>query len=166
MYQAAGRLLQVPPIVYQIGLDARTHRISLSPLAPDVAALFRGYDTRLAPVEIHRAMFDTDTGALIAEPRRLVKGWIDKNPIPTPQVGGQVAIEVSVLTSLAGLQRTGTQMKSDAQQRLRSGDRFRRYNAISGEIQVKWGAGKPWVPPKFKKRARLRRKGGDKDWRI
>lgn len=159
VYGAAGSLLQVAPIVYQVGLDPRTHRIQLSPLDPAVAALFRGYDTRLAPVEVHRALFDPETNELIAEPRRLIKGRLDKAPIPTPEVGGQVMIDVEVVTSLIDLQRTGTTLKSDAQQKLRSGDRFRRYNAISGEIPVTWGTGKPFIPPKPKKRRPLRRPG-------
>jgi hypothetical protein len=164
LYAAAGGLLQVAPIVYQVGLDPRTHRIQLSPLDPAVAQLFRGYDTRLAPVEVHRALMDPETGDLIAEPRRLIKGRLDKAPIPTPEIGGQVTIEAEVVTSLIDLQSTGTTLKSDAQQRLRSGDRFRRYNAISGEIPVTWGTGKPFIPPKPKKRRPLRRPGKSANW--
>ncbi len=165
-YYRAGSVIDMPPILYQTGLDPRIQRMSLSPLSPVIAQLLRGYDTRGRPVEIRRAMYSTDTNELIAEPRVVWKGTIDQAPITTPEVGGTGSADVSMKGSAQDLTKVGYAKKSDANQRLRSGDRFFRYAAVSGEVAVKWGTGEEKVQGQSRASRRVlrrigRERGGD-----
>lgn len=139
LYVGAGPIMDIPPIVMQSGLDVRMQRMTLSPLSPVVADLIRTYDSRLAPIEIHRALFSTDDGALVAAPHRVWKGFIDEAPVKQAEAGGEATCEVTAASSARLLTRTLPLKKSDATQALRSGDRFRRYVDVSGSVDVWWG---------------------------
>lgn len=141
-YVGAGALMQMPPLVYQVGLAVRMQRLTLSPIDPTVGNLIRTYDARLAPIEIHRALFDPVTTALISEPHRLFKGMIDELEV-TADAKGETRCEVTVASSARYLTRTLTLKRSDASQQLRSGDRFLRYADVSGEVDVYWGENRP-----------------------
>jgi len=123
----------------QTGLVVRMQRLTLSPLSPEVAQMLRGYDPRLAPVEIHRALFYPESRELVAEPRRVFKGWIDQAPITTPAIGGAAMAEVSLASAARALTIPLAAKKSDETQRRRGGDRFRRYADVSGQVEVWWG---------------------------
>ena len=138
-YYGAGAMLSVDPITMQAGLVVRMQRMVLSALSPEVTQIFRGYDPRLAPVEIHRALFDLETHALIEEPHRVFLGWIEEAPIATPEIGGQATIEVTMASSARSMTRALAIKKSDSTQRMRGGDRFRRYIDVSGSVGVWWG---------------------------
>lgn len=138
-YVGAGALMQVPPLVYQVGLTVRMQRLSLSPLDPTVGAMIRSYDSRLAPIEIHRAVFDPVSSALVAEPHRLFKGMVDEMEVTTDPGSGETRCEVTVASSARYLTRTLTLKRSDASQSRRLGDRFLRYADVSGEVDVYWG---------------------------
>jgi hypothetical protein len=142
LYYGAGGVLGVEPITMQSGIVVRMHRITLAPTAPEVAVAIRGYDARLAPVEIHRAFFAPASGELIEAPHRVFKGWIDAISLPTPEVGGQGAVEVTLASSARALTRPLALKKSDESQRRRSDDRLRRYTDISGSVDVYWGEAK------------------------
>ena len=73
-YFAAGNVLNVDNIISEIGLNVRMHNITLSAISPEIEQLVRGYDVRLAPVEIHRVVRDLETGNLISAPRQIFKG--------------------------------------------------------------------------------------------
>lgn len=141
-YVGAGALMQIPPLVYQVGLTVRMQRLSLSPIDAAVAELIRTYDTRLAPIEIHRAVFDPSTTLLISEPHRLFKGIVDEMEV-TVDAKGEAGCDVTVASSARFLTRTLTLKRSDASQQLRSGDRFLRYADVSGEVDVYWGEKRP-----------------------
>jgi hypothetical protein len=123
----------------QTGLVVRMQRLTLSPLSPEVAQMLRGYDPRLAPVEIHRALFYPESRELVAEPRRVFKGWIDQAPITTPEIGGAAMAEVSLASAARALTIPLAAKKSDETQRRRGDDRFRRYADVSGQVEVWWG---------------------------
>jgi len=118
----------------------RLQRVLLNPLDASVAHLVRALDIGLAPVEIHRALFDPHSGALIEEPHRVWKGFVDQSPITTPEIGGQALVELTLASSARALQRGLTLTKSDAVQRRRSDDRFRHYSDVSGSVKVWWGS--------------------------
>jgi len=138
-YVGAGGLMQVPPMVSQIGLSVRMHRVTLSPLNQKVIDLIRVHDARFAPVEIHRALFDPLTMALISEPHRIFKGQVDEVELPIDGDGLQTRCEVTLASSARYLTRTLTLKRSDASQQRRSGDRFLRYADVSGEVDIFWG---------------------------
>lgn len=137
-YVGAGALMQIPPLVYQVGLAVRMHRLTMSPIDQAVANLVRGYDTRLGPIEIHRAVFDPNTTLLVSEPHRLFKGIVDEME-ETRGANGEIRLECTVASSSRYLTRTLTLKRSDESQKLRTGDRFLRYADVSGEVDVYWG---------------------------
>ena len=145
-YYGAGGLIGVEPIRAGIGLEVRMLQVALSPLTPEVAQLLRGYDTRLAPAEVHRGLLSLETGQLIAEPIRVFRGWVDEVKLKTGEVGGTGAVgdtgeaTVTLASAARGLTRALTLTRSDAEMRRRNaGDRFRDYADIAGEVGVWWG---------------------------
>lgn len=136
-YYGAGNVLRAEPIRATVGIEVRTYEVELAAISPEVEQLIRGYDTRLAPIEIHRAEFDGD-GNLIAISERIFKGWIDGAPITTPEIGGEASARVRLVSAAHALTRYGSATKSDTVQRRRSGDRFRRFGSITS-AQVFWG---------------------------
>jgi hypothetical protein len=139
LYYGAGALLQVPPMIYSEGLSVRVNTLRLSPIAAPVAQAFRQYDGRFAPCELHRALFDPQTNALVAEPHRVFRGWVDEVRIKTPEKNGAADCSVTVASAARALTRSVPMMRSDATQQLRMGDRFRRYIAVSGAVETVWG---------------------------
>ena len=138
-YVGAGGLMGVPPLVAQTGITVRMHRLTLSPLNQTVANMIRTYDARFAPIEIHRALFDPVTTALISEPHRIFKGLVDEVELPIDPANLETRCEVTIASSARYLTRTLTLKRSDASQQRRSGDRFLRYVDVSGEVDIFWG---------------------------
>lgn len=139
-YYGAGDLALPDPITYSAGLSINTYELSLSPLSAKVQEALRTYDPRLAPVEIHRAFFDTSSKVLKEEPMRVFKGQVDEIPIGTPEVNGEASAKISMSSSAVFLTKRLTQTKSEAMQRLRTDDRFFRWTDISGQVSVSWGS--------------------------
>lgn len=139
-YIGASGLLQPDPLIYEVGLAVRTLRVRLASLASDVINLVNGYDLTLAPVEMHRALFDLDTSELIAEPKRVFAGFIDGTPQEIPAIGGEASLEFALKSAAFSLSKTSPLKKSDAVQKKRGGDRLHRYQAVSGTVRSPWGA--------------------------
>lgn len=145
-YTGAGGVLQVEPIVAGKGLDVRITQMQLAAVAPEVEDLVKGYDTRFAPVEIHRAIFDAQTRDLVGAPHRVFRGMIDSIEFPTSEPGGLPACIVSVVSETRVLTRTLAQKKSDESFKAGGGDGFRKYADVSGSVPVFWGERKESAP--------------------
>ncbi len=140
LYYGAGGLLSVDAITSVTGVKVRQQRISLSPLAPEVQMLIRGYEARFAPVEIHRALFDPDTHQLIDTPHRRFKGYIDKVSLKTGPKGEKVTVELTLASAARALTIPLSRKRSHETLQARSpGDGLRRYADVSGTITTKWG---------------------------
>lgn len=140
LYYGAGDMGMPEPMTYSAGLSVNTYSLDLSMLSDHVQSALRTHDPRLAPVEIHRAFFNTQTKVLLEEPMRLFKGQVDENPIGTPEVNGEASAALVMSSSAIFLTKRLTQTKSEAMQRLRSNDRFFRWTDISGQVTVSWGS--------------------------
>ena len=139
-YYGAGTLLSMPPLQAEVGLRVRGHRIVFSPLAPEVQQAIRGYDPRLAPTELHVAYFDLGSHALIADPVRVFRGFIDAVRIVTPAIGGTAEVQVDLLSSAHALTRALALKKSHESLTARSpGDQFRSYTSVTGAVTCVWG---------------------------
>ncbi len=139
-YFGAGNVIAVDDLVYATGLSVQMQSARLSVLTPEVDQLIRGTDARLAPVEIHRAFLSPLTGALVAPPHRLFKGWIEEQPIRTAAKNGIPTLTIKMASAARELTRNLPLLKSDAALRARSpGDGFRRYNSVSGQVETVWG---------------------------
>lgn len=141
-YAGEGALRPPETIVHRAGVDVRLLRVVLNPLDETVKYMLFALDIGLAPVELHRAFFDPLSGALIEEPQRVWKGFVDQSPVPVAQIGGQSTVEITLASSARNLHRGLTLTKSDAVQRLRGGDEIRQYGDLE-DVKVYWGAKRP-----------------------
>jgi len=139
-YYGAGAMLGIEPLRAGVGLDVRMHQIVLAPITAEVAQLIRGYDTRLTPVQIHRALLNLETGALVATPFRVFSGWVNTIALRTGAIDGQSEAVVTIASASRGLTRPLNLFRSDAAMRERNAsDTFRAYADISGDVGVWWG---------------------------
>lgn len=139
-YYGAGAALSVDPIRLQTGLQVRTQRVQLSQVAVEAQLAVRGYDPRHGPVEIHRAIFDPLSEALVDEPHLVLRGNIDKVQIKTPAKGEAGSIEIEIATAARRLTKPLTRKRSDASLRVRAGtDAFRQYAALADKVETPWG---------------------------
>lgn len=140
LYYGAGTVLDVEPVVSSATLEVRRHALGLSAIAPEVEQALRGYDPRLAPVEVHVAHLDPGTDGLVADPVRWIVGWIDEVSITRPDPGGEARAEITIASASRALTRTLGRRKSDRSLRARAaGDRLRRYADVSGAVETVWG---------------------------
>lgn len=139
-----GAILNVDPIPMRIGLEVRTIQIVLSALHGEVQNLVRGDEPRGAKVEIYRGLLSKSSGLLVAAPRIRFLGKINEAPIDTAAVGGESTVTLRVVSHTRELTRTNPAKKSDAQQKRRSGDRFRRHSGKAAQwlADVWWGEAK------------------------
>ncbi|MEO9227442.1 MAG: hypothetical protein ABI216_00620 [Devosia sp.] len=134
-----GTLLDVPPIVDAIGMEARSIEFGLSQIHAEVQDMVRGNNIRVAVVELHRGVYDPTTWALVSTPFPRFLGRVDGVSIDTAAVGGEGGIRLTAVGDSIDLTRTNPALKSDETQRLRSDDRFRRYSDSAGDVEVWWG---------------------------
>ncbi|MEO9612640.1 MAG: hypothetical protein ABJG86_09695 [Nitratireductor sp.] len=138
-YVGSGTLISVDPVPLVSDLTVRHIRIRLSQVSAEVAQAIRGYDPRLAHVEIHLGLFDPATRTLIAPPVPQFVGQVNGAPIRTPAVGQEGDITLVVASQTRELTRTNPAKRSDETQRRRGGDRFRRYKDVAGQWEFFWG---------------------------
>jgi hypothetical protein len=126
-------ILRMDPMPIKIGLEVDTTQVVLSQIHPAVQDMVRGHDVRNAKVQIHRGYLDPNSMLLVAPPRIRRLGQVNGAPILTPEAGSEGSITLKVVSNTREMTRTNSALKSDETQRLRSGDRFRRYSSV-----VKW----------------------------
>lgn len=142
LYYGAGNVLDVnDPIVYRTGLDVGSWRFTITNLTAEFDTLFRQYDLRLAPILVHRGVYNLTSGVLLEAPHRMLKGWVESAPLEEPDEGSESSCTINCVTSAMGLTKPLALNKSDSFQRTRLGDRFNRFAAVSGSVSVKWGVG-------------------------
>lgn len=138
-YRGAGTVLGFEAVSASPGLAVRTYQIRLSAVAPEVLDLIKGYDTRFAPVEIHRAFFDPGSRALVAEPHRVFRGLINGVDFEEGKAGLEASCTVEIVSETRTLTRGLPLKKSHENQYERGNDYFRKYGDISGAVPVYWG---------------------------
>lgn len=138
VYLGAQGAFSVDPVIEEVGTVVRSQNVRLSSITPEVEAVARGYDLRLAPAELHLALLDPESAALIDLQLRF-RGQVTSAPIPTPPVNGSAPMSVTIASSWRGLTRLLPLRKSDAAQRARDGDGFRKYGSISQGVRAPWG---------------------------
>ncbi|MCG7626058.1 hypothetical protein [Epibacterium sp. Ofav1-8] len=139
-YLGAGPLLQSEPISAGSGLQVRVHRLHLSAVAPEVEDLVKGYQTRFAPVEIHRMFLDPATRLQVGQPHRVFRGVIDGIDFPRAEPNGTPSVSLQLVSETRVLTRPLPLKKSDESHRRRDQqDAFRKYGDISGSVPVYWG---------------------------
>lgn len=138
-YIGDGSLKGIDSVIYQVGLEVRDVSAVLSQIHASVQDMLRGNDIRHAMVEVHVAVLDSGTGSVVANPLPYWLGYIDGAPLETPADNDEGSLTIKMVSAAVDLTRTNTAKKSDETQKLRSGDRFRRWADTAGKIKVWWG---------------------------
>lgn len=143
-FVGGGTLLEVPPIVDVIGIEARSHAFGfdhISEAAGGPLDMVFGNDIRVARVELHRGVFDPETWNLVSTPHLLFAGRVDGADVNDAAAGGEGGLSVRAVLGSVDLTKTNPAMESDEQQRLR-GDGLRRYGDTAASIERWWGQAK------------------------
>lgn len=144
-FVGGGTLLNIPPIVDAIGVEARSITIGLDHISEAAGGpldMVFGNNVRVARVEMHRAFFDPATWNLVSTPTLMFSGRVDGASIDDAAAGSEGGLSLDCISSAIDLTKTNPAMQSDEQQKLRGGDRFRRYGDTAGQIQTWWGQAK------------------------
>lgn len=140
-YFGAGNVTDVPPVVYKTGLDVQVYRLGITSITNEARQLIRAYDPRFAGVQIHRALFNPSTRAMIDAPHRVLTGFVDEVDLSRPVSGGQASCYLSIVTTARLLTFDLPNKNSDSNQRRVLGDRFLRHADASADVW--WGAQRP-----------------------
>ena len=138
-YLGALSRFEIEPITHATGLTVRTLNITLAANAPETEDLVRGFVIRLAPVELHLALFDPVTTDLI-DLQPMFRGFINRAPLSTPAQGSGDSVTLELVSRMRVLALPGPVLKkTDQAMRLRDpGDSFRQYGSIAAEVQTEW----------------------------
>ncbi|MEZ5790513.1 MAG: hypothetical protein R3D34_06890 [Nitratireductor sp.] len=138
-YTGDGALIAIGAIKLTSTLTVQRTNVTLSATAPRVLDMLNGHDMRLAPAEIHRALYDPATRELVAAPELHFAGEVNAAPRETAAAGGESTITVTLVSDTRQLTRSNPAKRSDAFLAARSGDRFYRYvNAVANR-DIYWG---------------------------
>lgn len=142
-YLGAGNLLGIDPLKWRTGLTVRTQRVRLSQVSAEAQQAIRGYDTRHAPIEMHRVFWNAD-GNMIDPPHLLMRGFVDKLTLTTPKKGEAGDASVEIASMGRKLTRPLNRYRSNAALVARAPtDTFRKYASITDKVEVPWGRGDP-----------------------
>lgn len=134
-YFGAGELIDVPNFTYEMGLDVKVETLTMSVLSPDVTNAIRAYDVKLAPVQVHLVMFDSQTKAILGV-SEVYQGQVDD-----VQITNDTYCDLSIAQSIRAGTRPLTLMKTHESQKLRNpNDNGFKYAAIAATAKVpNWG---------------------------
>ena len=114
-YGGQGALSFDPPSA-EGGTDIRNYQVKLG-LSAEGETLARGYRLGGAPVEVHLALWNAETMALLDIVRRF-KGEIDSAEIPSPSLGENAVLPLSLVSASRRGTLPSAAYKSAASQRL------------------------------------------------
>lgn len=150
-YGDAAPIQRMDPMPLKIGLDAKPVDVVLNSLHPVVKNMVFNHDCRNAKVEIYRGRLDPESMLLVAAPRSRKIGQINGAPRTRGAIGGVGSVTLAVVGSPRVLTVTSSALRSDETQRLRGGDRARRYGGTAFKWPYSWGelksGQKPAGPP-------------------
>lgn len=131
-FDGRGAIQEQPVIRHAAGLDIHPVNLSLSLHHAGVVAAVRTLEARAARVQLHRVTLHPETRAVVGV-ERAFKGHVNLAP------DRDGAVDLQMVSTVRSLTVKANRTKSDAFQRLRNDDRFRRFKATAGEIDIPWG---------------------------
>lgn len=143
-----GALVSLPSIPAGLETEVRTIRVRLSKLSPAALNIIRTYDAKMAPIQIHRGVFDLESHRLVDPALCRFDGYINNAPIKTPKVGGDGYIEAECVSRSRILTKTSGKLFSDEVLQERSGDRFGQYLDTAADWRIWWGQEESIIAPK------------------
>jgi hypothetical protein len=93
----------------------------------------------MAPIQIHRGLFDPETRQLVDPALCRFDGFINNAPIRTPKSGSEGSVDAECVSYARMLTRVSGELFSDEVLKKRSGDRFGQYLDVSGDWRIWWG---------------------------
>lgn len=141
-FHGAGSLVTVEGIQLVSTLQVNTVTITLLHLDETVNDLFREYDLKQAPLQIHRGLYNPTTMKMVASAEIRFDGFVDDAKVVNAAEGSEGSLEITANDLVQELLRTNTETRSSASQRNRHpGDAFYDDTAVVGEWQQFWGSG-------------------------
>lgn len=132
--------LRVGSIPRVSDLTIQTITVSLNVFADPVAQLVRGYDIRLAKVEIWDMLLDPTSRRPISTPQLVFLGEVDGSPIETPEVDGEASVKLKCVSdAISMLTRKNYTKSSYEAQKLRGGDEWGKYANTVKTWRIPWG---------------------------
>lgn len=138
-YEGEGVFLSWDTVQDTVGLQSRAINTKLSQISPTVNNMVRAYNVRNAVVELHVGYKSIATGLFVAPPLPEFVAVMDTIKHKDGAVGSDGETILRIVSDVADLSLTSSDMKSHASQKLRSGDMFRRYSGTAGRIVTAWG---------------------------
>lgn len=140
-YVGTGTLIRVGDIPLTSDLTIRTVDVTLSQVDTNTDNLIRGYNLRLALVDIHRCLFDPVTRVVVEAQNPRLAGFIDGVQVTTPKAGEKGSIIFKVISNTQELTRTSSEKRSNYSQRRRlASDDFFQYAGVMPGRVLTWGA--------------------------
>lgn len=139
-FNGSGKLITADDIPLTNDLTIRTINVTLNYLNTSIDSLIRGYNLRLALVEIHRLLFDPTTRAIVETLPPRFTGFVDGVTFNTPAVGGTGSVQLKCVSHTQELTRVSTDKRSNSAQHRRLGtDNFYQYTGVISARTVFWG---------------------------
>lgn len=139
-YIGAGQFIVFDDFKQEQGLNIHRLVAHSNSITPEMELVIRGYDTRLARVEVHLAFYDPETDNMLDVPFRYFKGWIDTLPVKTGAKGGSGSATLNMVGHSRVLTRLNPAKRSHENQKQRlSSDTFLTDVAITGTVTTPWG---------------------------
>lgn len=128
--------LSVTGLQYVMDMTDNPVTISMSQIADATQQLVRGYDVRLAKVDIHAITMNG--GAFSGDPEHLATCIVDDAPISTPTPGSDGAITINARSGIMhDLTATNPAKSSHAHQRRRNAtDDFCKFSGVIGSRTI------------------------------
>jgi hypothetical protein len=129
-YLAGGSLLDVGVLDYRAGQEIVMRTIRLSPINEAVEQVIRGYEPRLAPVQLHEVVYDLATDRITGTPQLRFDGQVDSIRLSRASAGGESGVDLVCASRSREGTRYGTGLKTQAHL-----GALYRYSAVKGQIE-------------------------------
>lgn len=132
--------LEIGPISRVSNLSIQTVNVKLSAIADICQEIVRGYEPRLAKVEIHAGWLSVSDRLLADAAEIDFLGEVDGSPIETGAVGEDSTITLRIVSdAISMLARTNPRKRSYEGQKRRSEDEFSLYANSVKNWKIPWG---------------------------
>jgi hypothetical protein len=139
-FTGCGSALTIGTLSLTSDLTVRTLDVGLSQIDENIALVVRGYDVKLAPIQVYLGLFDPVKHKLIRAAFPVFVGFVDEAPIVTPKEGEFGSITLKCVSRLREMTRANPDVRSGASQKVRSaGDTFYDDTQNVPDWDIFWG---------------------------
>lgn len=151
VFTGTNGLIGIGEITLIADISVRELHVTLSPEAADVIQLLRTYDPKGGEFQLYIGYFDPDTHELIASPRALFVGFIDRTPINLASGQAKADATIVAVSHTRELTRVNPAVRSSEWLTTRAvGDTFYQYTPSISNWELFWGKHSGPLPGKPK----------------